>query len=622
MTQIITAPSPGESITEVILNWVQKDGDFVKKNAVIAEFESEKASLEVVAEQDGILKISVEDGKECSVGQEVGEIIDGGEANADSKKTEENKEQETTDETTDKLESQTMESEKTKDDKEQETTDETTDKLESQTMESEKTKDDKEQENTLLPMVEKSSPPTMGKKLEVIIPSSGESITEVEIGCWFKKDGEFVKKGEEILELESEKANLTVPADITGILSIRIQEGETARVGDIAAVIVETSETSADSPNAPDEKKPDAKKPDAPKEAISKETTPPEGSPEKETPNKKIPAEKTSEPIAEPTVSQTTQHFASPAAAKMMKEENITLEKGSGKENRITKADVIEAKQETSPLEKKATNDFSKKAEETVLAHENLSERKLEVDFLQVHRTDRKIENRKISFIRRKIAEKLLSVTQNTAMLTTFNELNMGAIQKVRAEYKNSFQKAYDIKLGFLSFFIKASCLALKEFPEVNSQLDLEKAEQSIPNYVDMGVAVSSPKGLMVPVIKDADKMGLAQIELEISRLAKKAREGKLQVDEMTGGTFTITNGGVFGSMLSTPILNPPQSAILGMHNIVQRAVVIDGKIEIADIMYLALSYDHRVIDGKEAVSFLVRTRDYLENPVRMLLEL
>ena len=407
-------------------------------------------------------------GKECSVGQEVGEIIDGGEANADSKKTEENKEQETTDETTDKLESQTMESEKTKDDKEQETTtDKTTDKLESQTMESEKTKDDKEQENTLLPMVEKSSPPTMGKKLEVIIPSSGESITEVEIGKWFKKDGEFVKKGEEILELESEKANLTVSADITGILSIRIQEGETARVGDIAAVIVETSETSADSPNAPDEKKPDAKKPDAPKEAISKETTPPEGSPEKETPNKKIPAEKTSEPIAEPTVSQTTQHFASPAAAKMMKEENITLEKGSGKENRITKADVIEAKQETSPLEKKATNDFSKKAEETVLAHENLSERKLEVDFLQVHRTDRKIENRKISFIRRKIAEKLLSVTQNTAMLTTFNELNMGAIQKVRAEYKNSFQKAYDIKLGFLSFFIKASCLALKEFPEV-----------------------------------------------------------------------------------------------------------------------------------------------------------
>ena len=250
MTQIITAPSPGESITEVILNWVQKDGDFVKKNAVIAEFESEKASLEVVAEQDGILKISVEDGKECSVGQEVGEIIDGGEANADSKKTEENKEQETTDETTDKLESQTMESEKTK--------------------------DDKEQTNTPLPMVEKSSPPTMGKKLEVIIPSSGESITEVEIGKWFKKDGEFVKKGEEILELESEKANLTVYADITGILSIRIQEGETARVGDIAAVIVETSEPPADSPNAsdektPDAKNPDAKKPDAPKEAVSKE---------------------------------------------------------------------------------------------------------------------------------------------------------------------------------------------------------------------------------------------------------------------------------------------------------------------------------------------------------------
>ena len=634
MKQTIIAPSPGESITEVVLNWLKKDGDFVKKNEVIAEFESEKASLEVVAEQDGILKISVEDGKECSVGQEVGEIIDGGEANAEPEKTEENKEQETTDETTDKLESQTMESEKTEENKdqveasggfaqteenkEQETTDEITAILESQTMESEKTEDDKEQSNTPLPMVEKSSPPIMGKKLEVIIPSSGESITEVEIGKWFKKDGEFVKKGEEILELESEKANLTVSADITGILSIRIQEGKTARVGDIAAVIVETSEPPADSPNASDEKTPDAKntdeknpgakKPEALKEAVSKEET--------------TPAEKTSEPVAEPTVSQTTQNFASPAAAKMMKEENITLEKGSGKRDRITKTDVIEAKEETTPLEKEVIDGFSKKAVETPLAHEDLSERKLEADFSQVHRADRKIENRKISFIRKKIAEKLLSVKQNTAMLTTFNELNMGTIQKVRAEYKDYFQKAYDIKLGFLSFFVKASCLALKEFPEVNSQLDLEKSQQSIPNYVDLGVAVSSPKGLMVPVVKDADKMGLAQIELEISRLAKKAREGKLQVDEMTGGTFTITNGGVFGSMLSTPILNPPQSAILGMHNIVQRAVVIDGKIEIADIMYLALSYDHRVIDGKEAVSFLVRIRDYLENPVRMLLEL
>ena len=213
----------------------------------------------------------------------------------------------------------------------------------------------------------------------------------------------------------------------------------------------------------------------------------------------------------------------------MMKEENITIEKGSGKGDRITKTDVIEAKEKTTPLEKEVIDGFSKKAVETPLAHEDLSERKLEADFSQVHRADRKIENRKISFIRKKIsfirkkiAEKLLSVKQNTAMLTTFNELNMGTIQKVRAEYKDYFQKAYDIKLGFLSFFVKASCLALKEFPEVNSQLDLEKSQQSIPNYVDLGVAVSSPKGLMVPVVKDADKMGLAQIELEISRLAKK----------------------------------------------------------------------------------------------------
>ena len=338
MKQTIIAPSPGESITEVVLNWIQKDGDFVKKNAVIAEFESEKASLEVVAEQDGILKISVETGTECKVGQEVGEIMEGGEASAKPEKTEENKEQETTDETTDKLESQTMENEKTE--------------------------DDKEQENTTLPMVEKSIPPTMGKKLEVIIPSSGESVTEVEIGNWFKKDGEFVKKGEEIVELESEKANLTVYADITGILSIQIQEGETARVGDIVAVIVETNEPPADTPNAsdeknpdaknPDAKNPDAKKPEALKEAVSKEET--------------TPAEKTSEPVAEPETSKKSQSFASPAAAKMMKEENITLEKGSGKGDRITKTDVIEAKEKTTPPEKETTDGFSKKAVETPLA--------------------------------------------------------------------------------------------------------------------------------------------------------------------------------------------------------------------------------------------------------------
>ena len=315
-------------------------------------------------------------------------------------------------------------------------------------------------------------------------------------------------------------------------------------------MIVETSEPPADSPNTsteknPDEKNPDAKNLDAPKEAVSKEETPPkktetaqtetEKTETTETPTAETPpnktetaqteTEKTSEPVAEPTVSQTTQNFASPAAAKMMKEENITIEKGSGKGDRITKTDVIEAKEKTTPLEKEVIDGFSKKAVETPLAHEDLSERKLEADFSQVHRADRKIENRKISFIRKKIAEKLLSVKQNTAMLTTFNELNMGTIQKVRAEYKDYFQKAYDIKLGFLSFFVKASCLALKEFPEVNSQLDLEKSQQSIPNYVDLGVAVSSPKGLMVPVVKDADKMGLAQIELEISRLAKKTRE-------------------------------------------------------------------------------------------------
>ena len=216
----------------------------------------------------------------------------------------------------------------------------------------------------------------------------------------------------------------------------------------------------------------------------------------------------------------------------------------------------------------------------------------------------------------------MLYAKQSTAMLTTFNEVNMDAILKVRGKYKDIFQKTYDIKLGFLSFFVKAACLALKEYPEVNSQIDLEKEIQFFFNYVNMGIAVSAPKGLMVPVLRDADKLSVANIEQKIIALAIKARDGKLQVDEMQGGTFTITNGGIFGSMLSTPILNPPQSAILGMHNIVERAVVINGSIEIAKIMYVALSYDHRVIDGKSAVSFLVRIKEYLENPVRMLLEI
>ncbi len=604
MEQTITAPSPGESITEVILNWTKKDGDFIKKNEVVAEFESEKASLEVVAEQDGILKISVEDGKECLVGQEVGKIMEGEKASSANNEASNKTSNETSNETSNKTSNEASNATSTEEEN-------------AKQPETSKTNTTEGANKEEMVKAEKPSPPKMGKKLEVIIPSSGESITEVEVGSWFKKDGEFVVKDEELVEIESEKANLIIGADMAGILSIKIEQGKTARVGDIVAVIVETSELPAVSPDVADV--PSTGEIIEPK--ISKEETPKEASLKEKTP-----AEKTSESVAEPAISKTTQSFASPAAAKMMKEENIILEKGSGKGDRITKADVLEAKQEPTSLEKENKNAFppafSKGTEETILAHENLSERKLEVDLSQTYRADRKIENRKISFIRKKIAEKLLFVKQNTAMLTTFNELNMGAIQKVRAEYKNSFQKVYNIKLGFLSFFVKASCLALKELPEVNSQLDLEKAEQSIPNYVDMGIAVSSPKGLMVPVIKDADKMGLAQIELEISRLARKAREGKLKVEEMTGGTFTITNGGVFGSMLSTPILNPPQSAILGMHNIVQRAVVIDGKIEIADIMYLALSYDHRVIDGKEAVSFLVRTRDYLENPVRMLLEL
>lgn len=394
--------------------------------------------------------------------------------------------------------------------------------------------------------------------IDLKVPSPGESITEVEIANWLKQEGDIVEKDEELCEIDSDKATLTINAEEAGQLSIKVQAGETVNVGDVIATI-DTSKA---------------------------------GAVVKETPKKEVVAEKASAPVAKKEAPAAEKTYASgtpsPAAAKIMSENGVKSSdvKGSGPAGRITKGDVLAL----------LANGFGGKTADVV---------------------SREQKSEKMSTLRRKIAQRLVSVKNETAMLTTFNEVDMTAIMQLRKDYKDKFKETHQIGLGFMSFFTKAVTIALEKFPAVNAMIDGE--EIVYHNYADIGIAVSAPKGLMVPVIRNAESLSLADIEREISRLASKARDGKISVDEMTGGTFTITNGGVFGSMMSTPIINPPQSAILGMHNIVERPMAMNGQVVIRPIMYVALSYDHRIIDGRESVGFLVTVKELLENPKRML---
>lgn len=400
--------------------------------------------------------------------------------------------------------------------------------------------------------------------IEIKVPSPGESISEVQIARWIKKDGDYVEKDEEIAEIDSDKATLTLSAEADGVLKILVKEGETIAVGTVVASI----DTSAAAPT---------KKVDAPAPAAAKTDAAPTAKPAT-----------VNEPVA-----TYAKDVPSIAAKKLMDENGIpaTQVKASGKDGRITKGDVLEL----------ITN--------KVAAPATVVETKVD--------GSRDQHREKMSMLRKKVAQRLLSVKQSTAMLTTFNEVDMSEIMNIRKQYKDIFKEKHGVNLGFMSFFTKAVCEALKVFPTVNAQID---GDEIIYNdFMDIGIAVSAPKGLMVPVIRNAEMMSLAQIESTIGQLAVKARDSKLSLEEMTGGTFTITNGGVFGSMLSTPILNPPQSAILGMHNIVERPVAVNGKVEIRPVMYLALSYDHRIIDGKESVGFLVKVKQMLEEPVKML---
>jgi 2-oxoglutarate dehydrogenase E2 component (dihydrolipoamide succinyltransferase) len=402
--------------------------------------------------------------------------------------------------------------------------------------------------------------------LEMKVPSPGESISEVEIAQWLVNDGDYVEKDQAIAEVDSDKATLELPAEQSGVITLKAAEGDVVKVGQVVCLI----DTSAAKPAGTA----------APK--VEQKTEEP----------KAAPAPVAAAPNPDPVKKEISyaSGIPSPAAAKIMSENGISSKhvSGTGKDGRITKQDVVNA----------MSAGFA-------------------TDSAQGWGGTRNQNREKMSMLRRKIAERLVAVKNETAMLTTFNEVDMKPIMDIRTKYKDKFAKHHEVNLGFMSFFTKAVTEALKLYPAVNAQIDGQ--EVVFHDYADIGIAVSSPKGLMVPVVRNAEQMTLAEIEREIKRLAIKARDGKITPDDMTGGTFTITNGGVFGSMLSTPIINPPQSAILGMHNVVERPVAVNGKVEIRPIMYVALSYDHRVIDGKESVGFLVKVKEMLENPERMI---
>ena len=390
--------------------------------------------------------------------------------------------------------------------------------------------------------------------LEMKVPSPGESITEVEIATWLVEDGDYVEKDQPIAEVDSDKATLELPAEESGIITLKAEEGDAVAVGAVVCLI-DTSAAKQES-NAPKiEEKQEAKKIEV-KQA--------------------------------PKAATYATGSASPAAKKILAEKGMdaTSIKGTGKDGRITKEDAVKAVPSMGTMPANGS---------------------------------RETERKKMSMLRRKVAERLVAVKSETAMLTTFNEVNMQPIFDLRSQFKEAFKAKHGVGLGFMSFFTLAVVRALKLYPDVNSMID---GDFQIKNdFQDISIAVSGPKGLMVPVIRNAENLSFKGVESEVKRLALRARDGQITIDEMTGGTFTITNGGVFGSMLSTPILNPPQSGILGMHNIVNRPMAVNGEVVIQPIMYVALSYDHRIVDGRESVGFLVAVKEALENPLELLMD-
>jgi 2-oxoglutarate dehydrogenase E2 component (dihydrolipoamide succinyltransferase) len=392
--------------------------------------------------------------------------------------------------------------------------------------------------------------------LEMKVPSPGESITEVEIAEWLVQDGDYVEKDQAIAEVDSDKATLELPAEVSGTITLKAEEGDAVAVGSVVCLIDTTASK-------------------------------PEGNPDSNTQETPAPVVQPPSPTVD-TKSTYALGTASPAAKKILAEKEIDAGTitGTGRDGRITKDDAI-----------KAVPSMGKK----------------------INTEGRGVKRTKLSMLRRKVAERLVAAKNETAMLTTFNEVDMSPIFELRQQYKEIFKEKHGVGLGFMSFFTLAVVRALKLFPAVNSMI--EGKEMISYDFCDISIAVSGPKGLMVPVIRNAENLTFKGVESEVKRLAIRARAGQITIDEMTGGTFTISNGGVFGSMLSTPIINPPQSGILGMHNIIERPVAVEGKVEIRPMMYVALSYDHRIIDGKESVGFLVAVKDALENPQEFLMD-
>lgn len=510
----VKVPTVGESITEVtIANWLKKDGDVVKMDEVIAELESDKATFELTAPQAGVLKIVKQQGDTVPIGELICEIADGGGASAPAPKAE------------------------------------------------------SKTEAPAPVAATATAPKATGGVKEMKVPAVGESITEVTISTWLKKDGDFVKLDEIIAEVESDKATFELPAEANGILRIVAKEKDTLPIGGLICKIEISEGTPAE-----------ASKP------AGASTTP-------------------ASVTASSSGSYAAGH-ASPAAAKILDEKGVASSnvQGTGVGGRITKDDAVKAQQAPPAQAAKASAPTPIAIGAPVITSGG----------------SRNKHSEKMTSLRKTISKRLVSVKNETAMLTTFNEVDMKPIMDLRSRYKDKFKEKYGVGLGFMSFFTKAVCIALKEWPAVNAQISGE--EIMYHDYCDVAIAVSTPRGLVVPVIRNAESLSFDQIETEVIRLATRGRDGKLSIEEMQGGTFSITNGGVFGSMLSTPILNPPQSAILGMHNIVERAVVKNGEIVVRPIMYLALSYDHRIVDGRESVSFLVRVKELLEDPGRLIL--
>lgn len=498
----IKVPTVGESISEVtIANWLKKDGEAVNLDEVIAELESDKATFELTAPSAGVLKILKPQGSTVPIGELICEVEPSAQAVTPAPAT---------------------------------------------------------NSKPATPAASAPAKPSGGVK-EMKVPTVGESITEVTISTWLKKDGDLVQLDEIIAEVESDKATFELPAEATGILRIVAKEKQTLPIGGLICKIEIT-----------------------------------EGAPQKTDGA----AQKTEANVT--TDKSYAAGHPSPAAAKILSEKGIASGQvpGTGVGGRITKEDAQKAQSQPAKPEKAAAPALAP----PVIASGG----------------GRNVRNEKMTSLRKTIAKRLVAVKNETAMLTTFNEVDMKPVMDLRSKYKDQFKEKYGVGLGFMSFFTKAVCAALKEFPAVNASVNGD--EIVYHDYCDISIAVSTPRGLVVPVIRNAEALTFNQIESEVVRLATKGRDGKLSIEEMTGGTFSITNGGVFGSMLSTPIINPPQSAILGMHNIVERPVVKNGEVVVRPIMYLALSYDHRIVDGRESVSFLVRVKEMLEDPGRLIL--